>query len=212
MPTLPIHLEVEAEAVGPVLIALRKMPGIIKLHLDLGEGAAALPKPNGGMSIAEATMAFMVKHKGGPVHIQQIQHEIGGNKTRAYGVLHTLKKAGAVTGAGKGQWQLSPKAMAAAGLRLALPKPKAAKKAKVVKTATGRAAQGSGPATLIELLTKEAMTGGAIRVALQAKGLSAKSTSGILTRTRRDGLVKRRADGLYELTAKGSKVETTTEA
>jgi hypothetical protein len=43
MATLPIYLEVEDVAVGPVLLALRKMRGIIKMNLDLGLEAPALP-------------------------------------------------------------------------------------------------------------------------------------------------------------------------
>jgi hypothetical protein len=36
--TFPIMIEVEEIALGPVLRKLNEMPGIAKLHLDLGRG------------------------------------------------------------------------------------------------------------------------------------------------------------------------------
>jgi hypothetical protein len=53
------------------------------------------------------------------------------------------------------------------------------------------------------------MTPTEIKAALGGKGVSIKSTSGIIDRAKRDKIIKKVGDK-YELTAKGSKVDDTT--
>lgn len=218
MPTLPINLEVEAEAVGPVMIALRKMPGIIKMHLDLGEGPAPAAKPGNG-NLKQTVLALFARLKGGPVHVDAIRQEIGGDKNRVYGVMSALKKEGVVQLAGKRTYQFTAKAMRSLHVEaepLALPKPPAKgnghAKPKAKSSPTKRAPQGAGPLALRQLLAERGpMTPKDVREALGEKGVGAKSMSGILDRSKRDGLIKKNEkSGEYELTAKGRKLDEVT--
>ncbi|HEX3412844.1 MAG TPA: hypothetical protein VHT00_14085 [Stellaceae bacterium] len=218
MATLPIRLEVEAEAVGPVMIALSKMPGIIKMKLEIGEGPgpAAAPRAAGGTGngAREAILELFKERKGGPLSLEEISAVIGGGKSRSYGAVHYLKKLHVLRNVDKGVYQFTAKAMAAAGLTLALPAP--AKKAKTAKPATtkakaktkakpykaGRVTRGIARAELLLLLTQQPSSRGEIDEVLGKAGVATGSTGGVLERARRDGLVKLNGTH-YELTAKG---------
>jgi len=222
MATLPIYLEVEDVAVGPVLIALRRMPGIIKMNLDISAGAPA-PAPvarNGnGPKTNEIIIAMMMKANGEPVHVSDMARQVGGHKSRASVVLNALKKKGIVKAAGKGNWVLTPKAMrdlAKHAEPQLLPAPKPAAKPIGKAKSNGhkviehneRAERGTGPAALCETLRDGPLSVTDIRTNLEAKGVSGKSLSGFLDRGKRDGIIKKNASGLYELTAKGAKQST----
>jgi DNA-binding PadR family transcriptional regulator len=222
MATLPLHLEIEDIAYGPVLVLLKKTPGIIKLYMPfLDEKPTPAARPN-VMNIEQTVVALFARHHGGPLQMEIIQEEVGGGKSRAYGALHNLKKKGILVLLGKGEYEFSAKAKAmmqrgatpggSSTAPLALPKPKshhanekAHSKTKLAKTPSGRAKQGTGPMAVRQLLTeKSPMTATDIRLALDAKGLSPKSVSGIIDRGRRDGLIRKLPNGTgYELTAKG---------
>jgi hypothetical protein len=204
-------------AVGPVLVLLRRTPGVISIRLPFLEHKPTPAPRTNGLNIEQTVVQLFAKHHGGPLVIDAIKEEIGGSKTRAYGAIHNLKKKGILVLIGKGEYKFSAKAMhmmqkgaspEATAAPLALPKPhshaKGNGKTKIVKTASGRAKQGAGPAALRELLSeKGSMKPIDIKQALDSKGVSSKSVSGILDRGRRDGMIKKLASGEYELTARG---------
>lgn len=221
--TFPVILEVEDIALASVLRKLHDMPGIAKLGLDLG------PKPGGeGPGKEQLAKAVQIKHaKGkdaartvlqllydnGPTSAQDLHRAIGGAKGRAYVLLSTLKKRGLTEANGKrGHHQLTKgaRAMMEGGEEpgsqpmLALPAPAHAKRRKRGKD--GRALPGSGNRILRSVLNGHAVPGGELRAAMAKHGMSPKSVSGVLDRAKRDGFIRRGADG-YSLTAKGHKLE-----
>lgn len=204
MATLPIYLEVEDVAVGPVLIVLRRMPGIIKMNLDLEKGAPTAPAlPRGTKASNEQhAIAFLMKHNGGPLHVRAFMQELGGTKSRAYGALHQLKKKGVVKSLGAGNWELTEKAKRQlingdASPKL-LPAPANGKSHK----AAGRTRRGNARDIMLRTLAAEPKRPFEIAEQLDAGGASAKAISGVLDRARRDKLVKKVGDN-YELTAAG---------
>jgi hypothetical protein len=207
--TFPIMIEVEEIALGPVLRRLNDMPGIAKLHLDLGHGGqgagkkqlehAAEKRGNNGDSQQAAIKVLL----SGPKHIREISEAVGGAKTRAYGVMTQLRKQGlAEAGPGKAMHQLTKKAMAQLGGSVpALPAPQ------VKHGPKGRAAPGSGPIILRAALDAGPMSPHDLRAKLAEGGMSPKGVSGVLERGRKSGIVKKNGSDLYELTAKGQKIE-----
>lgn len=212
MATFSIMLEIEDILLGPVLRKLNGMPGIARLHLDFGHGGqvgakraakqvAAARDANGNK---EQQLVKLLVH--GPMHINEIAKALGGNRTRTYGVTHALRKKGIVEpGPTKGMHQLTASAMAQLGARPALPAPA------VKHGPKGRAAPGSGNIVLRAVLGAGPLTAGELRQQLGERGMSPKSASGILDRARKGGIVKKNGSG-YELTARGMKIEQTTEA
>jgi hypothetical protein len=206
--TFPIMIEVEEIALGPVLRKLNEMPGIAKLHLDLGHGGvggmpAAPPKrmarTNGDGSSDQKTVALLMK---GPQGYDAIAAAIGSKKQNAYAVVSRLKLKGLVEPGEAGTFRLTANALAklqGADQPAALPAP-------MRKTASGRAPQGSAPLLLRAALDAGPLAGPTLKQTLAAQGMSAKSFSGIIDRARQAGIVKRNGDGLLELTAKGQKL------
>jgi DNA-binding PadR family transcriptional regulator len=213
--TFPIRLEVEEIALGPVLRKLNEMPGIAKLDLDLGHGgqgagrkqleqqAAAVRAQNGSR---EAIALKLLMQR--PKHIQEISAAIGGKRTRAYGLMNQLQKKGLTKSTGMGMHELTKKAASQLGGAMAVP----ALPAPVKHGPSGRASPGSGPIILRAALDAGPVSSATLREHLTTNGMSPKGISGVLHRAREHGLVKRNGSGLYELTAKGHKIELTTEA
>src|SRR6185437_16153165 len=86
----------------------------------------------------------------------------------------------------------------------ALPRPMKANGHDIAKTPSGRARQGAGFQAVSALLTERGATRAIdLKAALEPSGVSPKSLSGILDRSKRDGLIRKTSDGAYELTAKG---------
>ncbi|WP_338822095.1 hypothetical protein WDM22_38405 [Bradyrhizobium septentrionale] len=208
--TFPIRLEVEEIALGPVLRKLNDMPGIVDLHLDLGHGGQgvgrkqleeAAAKARNGENTEQTTVKLLMQ---GPKHISEISAALGGNKTRAYGAVHQLRKKGlAEAGVGKGVHQLTATARAQLGGTMpALPAPE------VKHGPAGRASPGSGNIVLRAALDAGPVAPSDLRKHMAAKGMSPKSVAGVLDRAKRGGLIKRNGSG-YELTAKGHKIEMT---
>ncbi|MCA1452103.1 hypothetical protein I6F35_02600 [Bradyrhizobium sp. BRP22] len=221
MATLPIYLEVEDVAVGPVLIALKKMPGIIKLHLALLDEKPVPAARPGGMNTEQTVVAMFANRNGGPMTVDEVQAELGGTRTRSYSAIGGLKKKGVLQQIGKSTYKFSAKAMqmmsnnapANPTAAPALPKPQShppAKKnghvvAKAKAKKGGRAERGAGLTALRELLSQNgAMKFTDIRTELSQRGVKEKSTRGIVDRARRDGLLKKTSNGDFELTAKGA--------
>jgi hypothetical protein len=206
--TFPIMIEVEEIALGPVLRKLNDMPGIAKLHLDLGKGGEGAGKKQlaehaatsrNGETTEQTAVKFLMQ---GPKHIREISEALGGNKTRAYGVVHQLRKKGlAEAGVGKGVHQLTADARTQLGGAMpALPAPE------VKHGPSGRASPGSGNIVLRAALDAGPVSPADLRAHLGSKGMSPKSVSGVLERAKRHGLIKKNGSG-YELTAKGQKFE-----
>jgi Mn-dependent DtxR family transcriptional regulator len=209
--TFPIMLEVEELLLGPVLRKLNEMPGIAKLHLDLGHGgqgagakqlADKVAKVRNGGTAEQQVLKLLLQR--GPMHIRAISQEVGGAKSRAYGAVHQLKKKG-LTEAGKekGTHQLTAKAKAQLGGALALPAPEGAQ---VAHGPAGRAKPGSGNIVLRAALDGGPLAPVDLRKRMVAQGMSPKSVSGVLARAKDGGLIRKNGTG-YELTAKGQKIE-----
>ena len=208
--TFPIMLEVEELLLGPVLRKLNDMPGIAKLHLDLGHGgqgagakqlADKVAKVRNGGTAEQQVIKLLME---GPKHIREISRAVGGAKSRAYGAVHQLKKKGlSESGSEKGTHQLTAKAKAQLGGALALPAPEGAQ---VAHGPAGRAKPGSGNIVLRAALDAGPLTPIDLRKRMAAQGMSPKSVSGVLARAKDGGLIRKNGTG-YELTAKGQKIE-----
>lgn len=208
--TFPIMLEVEELLLGPVLRKLNDMPGIAKLHLDLGHGgqgagakqlADKVAKVRNGGTAEQQVIKLLME---GPKHVRELSRAIGGAKSRAYGAVHQLRKKGlAEAGADKGVHQLTAKARAQLGGALALPAPEGAQ---VAHGPAGRAKPGSGNIVLRAALDGGPLAPVDLRKRMAAQGMSPKSVSGVLARAKDGGLIRKNGTG-YELTAKGQKIE-----
>jgi hypothetical protein len=187
------------------------MQGIAKIDLDLGHGGKK-PLPHGnahsnGNGLLAKTVAMLMS---GAKTIDEISAAIGGARSRVYGVLHQLKGKKLIKQVSKGVYQLTDKAMAglapqamvtpAASATPALPAP-------VKKGPKGRASPGSGNIALRAALDAGPVAPSTLRSHLAGNGMSPKSISGVLDRAKRDGLLKKNGADLYELTAKGHKIE-----
>jgi hypothetical protein len=227
MATLPIHLEVEDVAVGPVLIALRRMPGIIKLHLDLDKTApaATTPRLSGGPSIQESVLAHLMKHDGKTSGAAEIASAAGLHKTSVYGALNQLKEKGMVRRTADKAWELTAKArrelMPDGAVKL-LPKPRAhhaSAHANGHSTAPtiehgpkGRATPGSGWKLLRHALDAGPLKREDLIKQITASGISEKSITGVLERSKRDKLTTNDGHGTWQLTAKGKQQQPETAA
>jgi hypothetical protein len=211
MPKLfSIRLDVEEIALGAVLRKLNDIPGIAKLHLDLdrgGEGAGRkeledqLKETHADKGSRQSMVIKLLME--GPKHISEITALLGGKATRAYGIMTQLRKAGlAEAGEGSAIHQLTAKAKAQLGMVKALPAPTT-----VARGPGGRAVAGSGPIILRAALDAGPLSPGELRAKLTEGGMSPKGISGVLDRARKGGIVKKNGSQLYELTAKGQKIE-----
>jgi hypothetical protein len=208
----PIMIEVEEIALGAVLRKLHDMPGIAKLDLNLGHGGLGAGKKqleqqavaangNNGRTAEQQVVKLLMD---GPLHVREISARIGGSKARTYGALTQLRKKGITeAGPGKAIHQLTRKARAQLGAVPALPAPAAV----ATRGPGGRASPGSGPIILRAALDAGPVPSTALRKHLVAKGMSPKGISGVLDRGRKHGIIKKNGSGLYELTAKGQKIE-----
>lgn len=207
--TFPIMIEVEEIALGPVLRKLNDMPGIAKLHLDLGHGGQGAGKKQLEQHAAkrasngDGQQAAIKLLMSGPKHIREISEAVGGAKTRAYGVMTQLRKQGLAEAApGKAMHQLTKKAMA----QLGGARPPALPAPAVNHGPGGRASPGAGNIVLRRVLNDGPLTPAEVRTRAAEHGMSAKSVSGVLDRAKKGGLIKKNGAG-YELTAKGQRIE-----
>jgi len=221
MAVVPIHVEVEDIAVGPVLIALRKMQGVIKFHVDLdGFGpSSSTPRLPGGPSVQETIIAILLQH-GEPITAAGIAEKTGLVKTSVYSGLNSLKTKGIVKLGADKAWQLTEKAARDMGAVKLLPKPRtdAAAANGVVRSHHGtngtngmngkkpkiiRAKQGAAWSALHSGLVNGPLKRENLITHMTQNGVKAKSASGILERAQRDKLAKTNGGGIWELTAKG---------
>ncbi|MBO4228367.1 helix-turn-helix domain-containing protein [Bradyrhizobium neotropicale] len=207
--TIPVKLEIEEITLGSVLRKLNDMPGVVEFAIDFGRGGqgagrkqleqqAEAKRYDGGSH--GQTIIKQLMH--GPKHIDELSTAIGGPKSRAYSVVHELRKKGLVElGTGKGVNQLTAAARAQLGGALpALPAPE------ITHGPAGRASPGSGNVVLRAALDAGPLSPSDLREHMSAKGMSPKSISGVLDRARKHGLIKKNGSG-YELTAKGKHIQ-----
>lgn len=215
MATIPIIIEVEDVAAGPVAILLRKTPGVIKFHMDLDAFAPnrQAQRVPGGPSIQEAVIAALVKRHGGPLFLREIAAETGVSKQPLHGALNSLGKKQVVkTGKERGQWMLTDKArrdLIGNTVKL-LPKPQAHAAKKNGGDGRGRTPPGSMTKALLSALSAGPVTRTDLRNQLKDSFASIKAVDAAIWRNRRDGMLKEK-DGMVELTAKGQKQQQTAE-
>ena len=214
----PILIEVEEIALGPVLRRLHEMTGIAKIDLQLGDGGhkPASKQLNGhggskanGNAFAQQVVGALIN---GPQSLQDIAAVVGGSTSRAHSVLTNMRVKGIVQRVGRGTYKLTAKATKAmqgdhAPIAAAAPVGVPALPAPAIrKTKSGRAPQGSGPLAVRAALNAGPVTPATLREQLASKGMSPKGVSGVVDRAKRDGLIRKTAANLYELTAKGMKL------
>ncbi|MGY3278075.1 hypothetical protein [Bradyrhizobium sp. S3.7.6] len=214
MATLPIHLEVEDVAVGPVLIALRKMPGIIKIDLKLPDYAPIPARQPGEQKVNahERIMAMFMQRNGSPISAQDVVTELGLTKASAYSTLYKLNNSGMVKRVGTGIYELTErvkKQLMPDAVKL-LPKPRAEVAAKnghaKKKSGNGdakRQPRGYSQTLLLSMLTDGPMKRSDVVAKLVSEGVSDNSVSGTLERAQRDKLAKSDGQGTWQLTDKG---------
>ena len=213
----PILIEVEEIALGPVLRRLHEMTGIAKIDLQLGEGGHKPPsrqlyghgaKANGN-AFAQHVVGALIN---GPQSLQDIAAVVGGSTSRAHSVLTNMRVKGIVQRVGRGTYKLTAKATKAmqgdhAPIAAAAPVGVPALPAPAIrKTKSGRAPQGSGPLAVRAALNAGPVTPATLREQLASTGMSPKGVSGVVDRAKRDGLIRKTGANLYELTAKGMKI------
>lgn len=221
MPIVSIKVDVQAEAVGPVMIALRRMPGVMNFHVDLdafAPSAAALRAP-GSPSIKDTVIAILLKSYPQPLKAAQIADQGGLQKTSVHSTLHgKLKEHGVVELSIGRTWRLSDKAAVEMGARKLLSAPEAKAKAKANGKTNGKAngktngadhgerTRQSGAvlwAHLHQFLKDGAKRRAEIIGAMAALGMKEKGVSSLLSRNQRSKLVKSDGGGTWELTPKG---------
>jgi hypothetical protein len=198
--TMKLIVEVEPEAYGPLILTLTKTPGVIRFDADLGEGAGSVQRAKSNYK--ETALALFAKHNGGPLTLDDLARELGGPRQRSSGVVNQLRKENVLRIIGTATYQFTPRAMAAAGLTLALPKPdkpakpkkQAAKPKHAAKTAKPekkkRASPGAATAALQAVLADGPKQAGEIKIGLAKHGVSANSVSGVLERGVKSGVLK----------------------
>ena len=212
--TFPINIEVEEIALGAVLRKLNEMPGIVKIDLNLGHGGQGADRRRLEQHAAEARVQNGSREPialkmlmEGPKHIREISAALGGAKSRAYGLMNSLSKKGLTRSVGKGMHELTKRAAAQLGGAIkavpALPAPAP----QVKHGPAGRASPGSGAIILRAVLNAGPTHPSDLRKHLAEKGMSTKSISGVLDRGKKNGIIKKNGSDLYELTAKGLKIE-----
>jgi hypothetical protein len=207
-------IEVEEIALGQVLRKLNGMPGIARLHLDLGgpggkrrkqtgsktedDGPRSGERPGRGETLAR-TIALLMQ---GPKTLDEITAELGGDRQRAHNATYLLRKKKFITKVRK-TYKLTAKATAelrarGAAAPAALPSPSAP---------TGRMTPGRGPVMLRAALGKGPVARADLNARLAAHGVTPKSIPGVIDRGKRDRIIRKNGSQLYELTAKGKKIE-----
>jgi DNA-binding PadR family transcriptional regulator len=206
--TFPIRLTVEEVALGTVLRKLNEMPGIVTLDLDLGKGGEGPGKDKltqeaikNSETADQTVLKLLIQH--GPLTTGAIKKALRWNGTRVYGAINVLKKKRLIeTDSNKVHTAL--KVVQVEAVVPALPSPS---KPKISHGPGGRASPGSGNIVLKSILSSGPKTPGEIRKLVAENGVSAKSISGVMERARKSGLIKRNGAGVYELTAKGQKIQ-----
>jgi hypothetical protein len=190
----PIRLMVEEIALGTVLRKLHDMPGVVRLDLDFGHGGQGAGRQKLEKAASNDPREAIVKAlTHGPQTPKQIAAATGFKIAHVYQLMLDLRRKHLIKAVGGGMSAL------AAHPELAAPKLK--------HGAGGRASPGSGGIVLRHILQA---AGGPLptkqlRAAMGKHGMSGKSVAGILSRAKRDGVIKAGANG-YSLTTKGSKL------
>ncbi len=123
MPTLiPVHLEVEAEALGPVLLLLNGVPGVhgIAPNLDAAgkkpkrngsNGAEHTPRPRSGINVSAIIIRELMSGQKNLQHLKDTVEKEGGAALSVSSALHTLSKKGVTSIVSAGVHALTEEAM-----------------------------------------------------------------------------------------------------
>lgn len=199
--TFPVKIEVEEIALGTVLRKLHEMPGVVKFDIDFGHGGQGAGRARLEQAASTDPQEIVVKAMmAGPISPKQVKMLIGGPDSRAYKLLADLAKAGISRKVSHGKHELIQR-QSAGGVALALPAPSG-----VSRGPSGRASPGAASVLIAGVLRSEgAMSATRLSTFLGNNGMSPKSISGVLSRAKAAGLIKKGPNG-YELTAKGGKL------
>jgi|SRR5882724_11005485 len=220
MASIEVSLKIDEVHFFPNMRVLKALPGIADIFVDLdklgGSRKSKKDKPNGDAAPVRSergakTIVLGFLFQNGPQNTDSLKALIaskGFSETGIHSTLSELRKQGFTESAGTGIHKLTEKASAAlqeqSAPRLALPPPKeAAAPAKRIKVAAVvlRLLQ----ASLLGRMTRPELT-----EALQKHGLAARSIDNAVYKMRAEGFVKATdGSGIYELTAKGKKLELT---
>jgi len=217
MALIPISLTIEETRFIPVLRVLNALPGVADVHWDLDKlnpkRKPKADKPNGGGAPVERAegglrmvlMGFLFQN--GPQHLaalKELLDQKGFAASSIHSALNELRNAGATESGGPGIHKLTEKAMAAMQPqeppRRALPPPTPTKRPKVWAILM----RGLQASPLGRLSRDE------LSASLETMGLAGRSLDDVAYNLRSDGLLKPvnpAAKGVYELTAKGRKLQ-----
>jgi hypothetical protein len=215
MATLPIYLEVEHRAVGPLLIGFRNNPDIVTVAIPLGAPhRVVVPRQHGARSKAqELIIASFIKANGRPLTLVDLRRETSLTRTSIYDSLKGLSHDNIVKrGEFRGTWQLSEKAkrekVGDAARISPSPTKSAARvnKKEIERGPSGRVSRGIGRALLLQALAAGTNTRADLIKHLSERGISPKSAQVMLERTKRDKAITSNGRGAYALTARGQRI------
>src|SRR5882672_927286 len=226
MTLVPITIKVEEAQFFPVMRLLKSFPGVVDLIFNIDEIEDGKRKPKskangfnpqpveksqpGGLKALMMGLLFR-----GPQHLAVLRQAVvreGFKEGSINSVLHELRTNGVTESGGVGIHKLTDKVMAELQgdtqpePRRALPPP-----AKAGSTEKGPASPVGATMTIVMRLLKETSEGRSSRPilvqAVTTAGLSPRSIDGALYRGCEKGLIKAEGDGVYQLTAKGRRLE-----
>lgn len=216
MPTMSIKVEVQAEAVGPVMILLRKARGVVGFHVDLDAFApsAALSRPAGSPMIKDVVLAFLAKKHPEAVKAGAIASETQKHKPSVHAALNSLKSVGQAEQTIDKTWRLTETAAVEMGVTKLLAAP---------SSANGQAGNHDKPKItrrktdvlwkhLYAVLKHGPMNRTDIAKAMStATGMTEKAASSLLARMQAAKLAKSDGNGTWELTSRGKAKTPTNE-
>jgi hypothetical protein len=199
--------KIKAIDLGPLMAALSKL-GVNDVSFDLVTdiktfNKRATPEVNGADFLIEWIKehpTFKASEAG------RAFEDDGRSKTSVYASLKVLVDRGVLKSLGEGKYSRADvKAIGAPKGKQAKAKPPKTKPPKTngAHAPAKRAAPGAGQELLIKSLSRGPMNVTQLKEIFASNGMSEKSWSGIQSRAREAGLVKRTDKGLYELTPRG---------
>jgi hypothetical protein len=200
MPTIPILVDVEDTALGPVMIALKRTPGVIGFRVNLDAFTPSAARLPAGVSVQDTVLACIAARHPEAMRSREIAAATGLTKQNVASALNSLKGKKAILRAGdRLLWQLSPKAATEMGKTLALTHDKPPRKDGKPRARASREAVWQA----LHLAMKDGPTPThKITEVFTTHGISG-AISGALARAREKKLVRNIAPGTWELTAKG---------
>lgn len=197
MAHITLKVKLEDTALGPVMIQLRRTPGVVGWEIELDNMPPPAPPRVPGKTVPSLALELFVA--GEPVTLDQIARHVGGHRNRAHGATNALQKQKLIHATKpRGTWELTAKGRAMLGQAPKLLPPPA--KAKL--NGHAKPSRGNGAGALVEMLKTQPLRPIDIKAKLSGYGVSPKGLSGLMFRAKRDGMIAKNADGTYRLTAK----------